>query len=222
MKYFIDIDNTLCFTENSDYVNSVPIPERIAKVNELKAQGHHVTLYSSRGAVSKQDWMLFTAEQLRQWGVQYDVLSLEKPSFDVLVDDKCQNVDEFWKIPNCPPGISKVTSVQEIVPKSWGRELVIVNNEHYCSKILFFNKSYSGSLHFHLNKIETWYILSGLILLTWIQTDTGTTYSEYMKPGDVCTHYRGEPHLVEALEDTQIMETSTFHEDSDSYRIYKK
>lgn len=152
MKYYVDLDNTLCFTENSDYVNSVPIPERIAKVNELKAQGHTIVIWTARGAVSKKDLMLFTAEQLKNWGVQYDVLSLEKPSFDFLIDDKAFNCDDLWKIPNCPPGISKVTSVQEIVPKSWGRELILTNNNLYSMKILCFNKGYQASMHFHKKK----------------------------------------------------------------------
>ena len=36
MKYFIDLDNTLCFTKDSDYINSTPIIERISYINELK------------------------------------------------------------------------------------------------------------------------------------------------------------------------------------------
>jgi mannose-6-phosphate isomerase-like protein (cupin superfamily) len=221
MKYYVDLDNTLCFTENSDYVNSVPIPERIAKVNELKAQGHTIVIWTARGAVSKRDWMLFTAEQLKNWGVQYDVLSLEKPSFDYIIDDKAFNCDDLWKIPNCPPGISKVTSVQEIVPKTWGQEIVIVNNEYYCMKVLSFRKGYQSSLHFHREKMETWMVQKGKLLLTWIDK-SGTTYSEYMLPGQVTTHFPGQAHHVEALEDTDILECSTTHRDEDTYRIYKR
>ena len=38
MKYFIDLDNTICLNENSDYANSKPILERIRYVNELKTK----------------------------------------------------------------------------------------------------------------------------------------------------------------------------------------
>jgi len=222
MKYYVDLDNTLCFTENSDYVNSVPIPERIAKVNELKTQGHTIVIWTARGGVSKQDWMLFTAEQLKNWGVQYDVLSLEKPSFDCIIDDKAVCLNQYWKIPNCPPGVTKVTSVQEIVPKTWGQEIVITNNELYSMKILCFNKGYSGSMHFHREKTETWWVQKGKILLSWIEPLTGTTYTEYMLAGQTVTHFPCQAHLVEALEDTEIFECSTPHYDEDTYRIYKR
>ena len=37
-KYFIDLDNTLCNTQNSNYINSNPILERIEYVNNLKIE----------------------------------------------------------------------------------------------------------------------------------------------------------------------------------------
>lgn len=54
-----------------------------------------------------------------------------------------------------------------------------------------------------------------------IDTEKGITHSEYLKVGDVITNERGEPHQMEALEDSEIFEVSTKHYDNDSYRIYK-
>src|SRR5262249_27199605 len=48
-----------------------------------------------------------------------------------------------------------------IVPKSWGRELWIVNNELYCGKILEIHQGSRCSLHFHKLKTETFYLHSG-------------------------------------------------------------
>ena len=42
MKYFIDLDNTLCFTESSDYINSKPTVERINYLRDLKDSGHQI------------------------------------------------------------------------------------------------------------------------------------------------------------------------------------
>ena len=53
-KYFIDLDNTLCSTEKSDYNNSKPILERIEYVNELKNNGNHITIWTARGANSRK------------------------------------------------------------------------------------------------------------------------------------------------------------------------
>jgi hydroxymethylpyrimidine pyrophosphatase-like HAD family hydrolase len=66
MKYFIDIDNTICFTENSDYENSIPIQERIEIINKLKKEGHHITLWTARGSKSKIDHSELTKKQLNE------------------------------------------------------------------------------------------------------------------------------------------------------------
>jgi quercetin dioxygenase-like cupin family protein len=45
--------------------------------------------------------------------------------------------------------------------------------------------------------------------------------SQFLYQGDTVTIERGEPHQLEALEDSEIFEVSTQHFDDDSYRIYK-
>ena len=40
--YVIDIDGTIFKTEGMDYENSVPIPERIAKINQLYDEGNTI------------------------------------------------------------------------------------------------------------------------------------------------------------------------------------
>ena len=76
-------------------------------------------------------------------------------------------------------------------------------------------------MHYHLNKKETWYVAKGKFIIKWIDTQTGTMFSEYLKVGDVITNERGEPHQLVALEDSEVFEVSTKHYDEDSYRIYK-
>ena len=53
-----------------------------------------------------------------------------------------------------------------IAPKGWGREVHIHNDENYCGKLLELKKDGACSLHFHINKIETFYILKGRVSLT--------------------------------------------------------
>ena len=47
----------------------------------------------------------------------------------------------------------------KVVEKDWGREIWMANNqeEDYCGKILQINQGYNTSLHFHLEKHETFY-----------------------------------------------------------------
>jgi len=220
MKYYIDLDNTLCSTTNSDYQNSVPILSRIAKVIELKNQGHNITIWTARGSRSGNDYKELTESQLKKWEIPYDNLLMGKPDFDRMIDDKCDCVDCIWRIPNVPSGITKKTG-SIIVPKGWGKEIIFVNNDEYCGKLLCFDTGKKFSMHYHILKKETWYVSKGRFLFHWIEPKTGTQYTENLEIGDVVTNERGEAHQVEALESSEIFEVSTKHYDSDSYRVWK-
>lgn len=225
MKYFIDLDNTLCRTHNSDYHNSQPIVERINYLHDLKTNGHHITIWTARGSSSGLDHSELTKKQLAEWNVPYDELVMGKPAYDCCIDDKSFNVDDYWCVPqesdsDSKPGPVKKTK-SDVVIKGWGKEIVFVNNNEYCGKILSFEKGKRFSMHYHLLKKETWYVSKGRFVFIWIDTSTGTKHSEYLEVGDVITNERGEPHQLIALEDADIFEVSTHHVDSDSYRIWK-
>ena len=98
-RYFIDLDNTLCMTVGNNYEQSTPIKERVGYVNDLKQQGNHITIWTARGATSGIDHSELTKLQLKEWNVNYDELLLNKPNYDIYIDDKSFNVDTFWRIP---------------------------------------------------------------------------------------------------------------------------
>jgi len=220
MKYYIDLDNTLCLTQNSDYYNSTPIDERIQYVSELKKTGNHVTIWTARGSASGIDYKELTLKQLKEWDVQYDNLLMGKPDYDVYIDDKSFNVDSHWPIPTKHTVNSKKLPV-EIVTKGWGKEIIFVNNDEYCGKLLCFEKDKKFSMHYHIKKKETWYVSKGKLILIWVETDTGTTHTEYLNVGDVITNDRGEPHQLIAVEDSVVFEVSTKHYNEDSFRMWK-
>lgn len=107
------------------------------------------------------------------------------------------------------------------IPKGWGHELIIVNNEKYCGKILSFKEDCKFSMHYHMIKQETWYVNNGRFCFKWIDTEIGVTHNQILCKGDVVTIPIGMPHQLEAITDGEIFEISTQHFDSDSYRIYK-
>ena len=218
-KYFIDLDNTLCITENSNYEKSQPIQDRINYVNKLKSEGNHITIWTARGVTSGIDHKVLTLKQLDNWAVQYDDLLMGKPDYDIYLDDKSFNIDSFYPIPKSGHKSKKLQS--EIVQKGWGKEIIFINNPEYCGKILCFNKGKKFSMHYHVQKKETWYVAKGRFILNWIEIENGTNYSEYLEVGDVITNERGEPHQLVALEDSEVFEVSTRHYDEDSFRICK-
>ncbi len=100
------------------------------------------------------------------------------------------------------------------VPKEWGEEHWIVNRQ-YCGKKLVLRRGWRCSLHYHRVKDEVFYLIKGRVLL---EVDGN---EHVMVPGD---HHHIPPktvHRFSGLEDSEIIEFSTHHEDEDSYRLEK-
>lgn len=100
----------------------------------------------------------------------------------------------------------------KIVPKVWGSEEWVANNEEYCGKILNLKKGFRCSTHYHKKKHETFYILDGLVLMEV------SGEQKVMKKGDVQVIERGVKHRFTGLKDSRLAEFSTHHEEEDSYR----
>ncbi len=110
----------------------------------------------------------------------------------------------------------------KFVPKGWGFEKWIVNNEKYCGKLLFFAKGKKCSWHYHKLKDEVFYIHSGKVLLKYSDQDNIVGAKELiLSRGDNFHVYIGLRHQITALEDSEVYEFSTQHFDSDSHRIHK-
>jgi mannose-6-phosphate isomerase len=119
---------------------------------------------------------------------------------------------------NTPPRVQP-----KVVDKEWGYEVWMANNEvnDYCGKILHIEKGRRFSMHFHRDKHETFYILRGKALLRIIKTEEAEIEEVTLEEGDAYEINRLVPHQVEALEDTDIIESSTFHRNEDSYRVWR-
>ena len=107
---------------------------------------------------------------------------------------------------------SLICSVK-IVPKVWGQEQWLVNNEKYCGKKMLIKDGYYCSYHKHKIKDETFYILDGALEVVkegqYLIVKTGETL--HLKPN--------EYHSFRALKDTTFFEFSTQHLDEDNYRL---
>ncbi len=114
------------------------------------------------------------------------------------------------------------SSQQNFVPKGWGFEKWIVNNEKYCGKLLYFVKGKKCSWHYHKIKDEVFYIQSGKIQVFYGETDSWLDSKSFiLEKGDSFHIPVGLRHQMIALEDTELFEFSTQHFDEDSIRIQK-
>ena len=93
---YVDIDGTICDSPKSDYANSKPITERIKVINDLFEAGNTIIYWTARGATTGIDWGGFTKSQLDEWGCKYTRLIMNKPHYDLWIDDKAWNDMDYF------------------------------------------------------------------------------------------------------------------------------
>ena len=93
IRWCFDLDNTLVYTNGSDYENSTPIPAAIDKIREYHDRGDHIIIMTARGSGSKKDQRELTAKQLDEFGIPFDqlIVGLKPGGVDYFVDDKAIN-----------------------------------------------------------------------------------------------------------------------------------
>lgn len=103
----------------------------------------------------------------------------------------------------------------EILPKVWGYEKWLENNEKYCSKLLYLKQGYQCSLHYHKIKDETFLITKG-----HVRFELGKKVL-HMRTGHFIRVHPGVLHRFRGIEDSEILEISTHHSEDDSFRLEK-
>lgn len=93
--FMVDIDNTICNTNCSNYIMSEPIVENIEFFNELYEKGNIIHYWTSRGMNSGKNWDAFTIAQMKAWKVKYDTLNMNKPHYHYWIDDKAINIKDL-------------------------------------------------------------------------------------------------------------------------------
>ena len=97
MIIYIDIDETICKSpDKPEYATAEPILENIEKANKLYDEGNTIVYWTARGTVTGLDWREVTEKQFAEWGVKYHDLKFGKPYYDLFIDDKNMNTDD-WK-----------------------------------------------------------------------------------------------------------------------------
>lgn len=107
------------------------------------------------------------------------------------------------------------------VEKGWGYEQWAHNDEKYCGKVLVFQKHKTCSMHYHKLKTETFLVFEGKVLLQYSDDDELKNVKQIiLDQGSVFEIPAGLRHQIFALEDSRIIEFSTQHYESDSYRVF--
>lgn len=96
MLIYVDIDHTICNTYGTDYSKSTPMVNRIEKINKLYDEGNTIVYWTARGSVTGIDHSELTKKQFKEWGVKYHELKFGKPPYDLFIDDKNINSENYF------------------------------------------------------------------------------------------------------------------------------
>lgn len=109
----------------------------------------------------------------------------------------------------------------EFHEKGWGRENWLHNSDVLCVKVLEFNPGSRFSMHLHRDKEEVFYVLEGRLELEYRDMANGSQTFEILNPGDAVLIPTMVAHRIRVISEgpAKILEASTHHEDSDSYRV---
>lgn len=116
MIYCFDIDDTITKVNiGNKYEEAIPHQGVIDRINELYHEGNRIIFFTGRGGTSGIDWTNLTKDQLKRWGVNYHELIMnQKPHFDLLIDDKCINVEE-WKKKEVPRKVGFLAGAFDLI-----------------------------------------------------------------------------------------------------------
>ena len=113
------------------------------------------------------------------------------------------------------------------VEKTWGHEIWLANNdkENYCGKILFIKAGHHTSMHYHLDKHETFYVLEGELRVDMLRDRNqpdAHPFTMTVKQGESMEMEREQAHmLIASGGNLTLLEISTLHKDEDSHRLYR-
>jgi hypothetical protein len=74
-------------------------------------------------------------------------------------------------------------------------------------------------MHFHVNKTETWRVMSGEFIVKWIDTKDSSIHEKRLLEGSVWHNQILKPHQLICIKSGTILEVSTPDSVEDNYRV---
>ena len=107
------------------------------------------------------------------------------------------------------------------IDKGWGFEIIFANNDHYCGKLLVFERAGAKtSLVFHKEKRKSWFVNAGKFKVKYIDVATGEIKEAILEEGKTADFAELGPHQIEALVPNSIIfEVGTADYIEDRFRL---
>ena len=110
--------------------------------------------------------------------------------------------------------------LEGLVTKGWGSEKIWATNDKYCGKFMNFNEGAKFSMHFHSEKDETWYVLSGHFIVRYIDTKDASIHEKELHNGDTWHNPPLMPHQLICIKSGTVIEVSTPDSVEDNFRVF--
>jgi histidinol phosphatase-like enzyme/quercetin dioxygenase-like cupin family protein len=207
IKVKVDAVNKLAMVYSIDLSKSIGIGDRKSDIDAYKSAGIGISIQAltpygdKRGDV---DWAYDSPLDMKSEGTGF--------AHPVVLIELLREIHGCNDVPH----LIRIAYNFPMVKKVWGEEYHIVNsiNGNYCSKILHLRPDHISSLHYHKNKCETFTVLAGIANIE------NEGHNRICIKGDSILIQPKEKHRFEAVEGYAVLlETSTFHQDEDTYRI---
>ena len=110
----------------------------------------------------------------------------------------------------------------QVVNKSWGNEIRIVDNEdnNYSGKLLNINQNESTGIHFHSKKHKTFYVLTGTLHIEITEPESAERMNYSVDSEETFEIEQNVAHRIYAKDSgVTVIEVSTYHDNADVFRV---
>lgn len=196
--------------QKSDYPLSIFITKMVSPYGIVEISGDRLVSFKEKPVL---DYYINGGVYFLKGEIDFgsfEVGDIEKTVFPMLAkDNKLGYYKEdglFWMAIDTSKELEAIKKEYENrEDKPWGYEKILINTEKYLTKELFLREGYQTSFHYHAQKDETMYIVTGAGYIEFKDR------KEYFGKNDTIRIEPEERHSIVAMENTVLHEISTPH-----------
>ncbi len=206
----LNIKNMIHQGEKSDYPFSIFITKMMSPYGIVEISGDKLVSFKEKPLLDYyiNGGVYFSNGEIN-FG-DFDIGDIEKTVFPMLAKENQLGYYKedglFWMAIDTSKELEEIRKeYKNREDKPWGYEKVLIYTDKYLTKELFIREGYQTSFHYHEEKDETMYIISGAGYIEFEDR------KEYFGKNDTVRIEPREPHSIVAMENTVLHEVSTPH-----------
>ncbi|GAB4307084.1 MAG: sugar phosphate nucleotidyltransferase [Methanobacteriaceae archaeon] len=206
----LNLKKMIYLGERSDYPLSIFITKMQSPYGIVEISGDRLASFKEKPIL---DYYINGGVYFSQGHLDFgdfDVGDIEKTVFPVMAKENQLGYYKedglFWMAIDTSKELEEIRKeYKNREDKPWGYEKVLINTEKYMTKELFIREGYQTSFHYHNEKDETMYIVSGAGYIEFEDR------KEYFGKNETIRIEPKKPHSIVAMENTVLHEVSTPH-----------